>query len=116
MEEGSHVHPSIYPHTHNRSDAGSSSSIPPLSNKPKVIFVLGGPGAGKGTQCERLVGKYGFIHLSAGDLLRKARESGSEDGKLIDECLVQGTVGAWVGVGGRRRGRREDFILHHPNL
>ena len=34
--------------------------------KPKVLFVLGGPGAGKGTQCARLVADYGFVHLSAG--------------------------------------------------
>lgn len=40
------------------------------NNKPKVIFVLGGPGSGKGTQCSRLVSQYGFIHLSAGELLR----------------------------------------------
>jgi len=33
-------------------------------SKVTVIFVLGGPGAGKGTQCERLVKDYGFAHLS----------------------------------------------------
>lgn len=36
----------------------------------QMIFVLGGPGSGKGTQCMILVKKYGFIHLSTGDLLR----------------------------------------------
>ena len=30
----------------------------------KVIFVLGGPGSGKGTQCARLVEHWGFVHLS----------------------------------------------------
>jgi adenylate kinase family enzyme len=30
-----------------------------------------GPGAGKGTQCGKMVEKYGFAHLSAGDLLRE---------------------------------------------
>ena len=50
--------------------------------KPQVFFVLGyaqnksnskyrGPGAGKGTQCAKMVEKYGFAHLSAGDLLRE---------------------------------------------
>jgi UMP-CMP kinase len=43
------------------------------SVKPIVVFVLGGPGAGKGTQCERIVKKFGFKHLSAGDLLREER-------------------------------------------
>ena len=37
--------------------------------KPKVFFVLGGPGAGKSTQCAKLVEDYNFVHLSAGDLL-----------------------------------------------
>ncbi len=40
------------------------------SLKNKVIFILGGPGSGKGTQCELIVKKYNYIHLSAGDLLR----------------------------------------------
>lgn len=37
--------------------------------KVTVVFVLGGPGAGKGTQCERLVNDYGFVHLS-GEVMR----------------------------------------------
>lgn len=36
-----------------------------------VVFVLGGPGAGKSTQCRKLVEKFGYVHLSAGDLLRE---------------------------------------------
>ena len=39
-------------------------------SKVVVVFVLGGPGAGKGTHCANLVRDYGFVHLSAGDLLR----------------------------------------------
>lgn len=35
-----------------------------------IIWVLGGPGCGKGTQCAKIVEKYGFTHLSSGDLLR----------------------------------------------
>ena len=40
---------------------------------PTVYFVMGGPGSGKGTQCARLVERYGMVHLSAGDLLREVR-------------------------------------------
>lgn len=36
-----------------------------------IIWVLGGPGCGKGTQCAKIVEKYGFVHLSSGDLLRE---------------------------------------------
>jgi len=58
-----------------------------------VIYVLGGPGAGKGTQCARLVEDFDFCHLSAGDLLRaeQQRES-SEFGKLIRDCIREGTI------------------------
>ena len=39
-------------------------------SKPQVIFVMGGPGAGKGTQCAKLVKELGFATFSTGDLLR----------------------------------------------
>ncbi|KAK5970173.1 hypothetical protein GCK32_020839, partial [Trichostrongylus colubriformis] len=35
-----------------------------------IFFIVGGPGSGKGTQCEKIVAKYGLSHLSSGDLLR----------------------------------------------
>ena len=43
------------------------------SGKYQVVFVLGGPGSGKGTNCEKIVQKFGYCHLSAGDLLREER-------------------------------------------
>ncbi|KAI0468643.1 uridylate kinase [Xylaria cf. heliscus] len=58
-----------------------------------VLFVLGGPGAGKGTQCERLVATYGFTHLSAGDLLRaEQNRSGSQYGELIKDYIKDGLI------------------------
>lgn len=58
-----------------------------------VLFVLGGPGAGKGTQCKLLADKYHFVHLSAGDLLREERaRPGSEYGDLINEYIEQGKI------------------------
>lgn len=58
-----------------------------------VIFVLGGPGSGKGTQCSKLVKNHHFVHLSAGDLLRaeQARE-GSEYGALIKQYITEGQI------------------------
>lgn len=58
-----------------------------------VIFVLGGPGAGKGTQCANLVSKHGFTHLSAGDLLRAEQERpGSQFGDLIRDYIKNGLI------------------------
>jgi len=54
--------------------------------------VLGGPGAGKGTQSGYIVDKYGYVHLSAGDLLRAERKSGSAQGQLIDEYIAEGKI------------------------
>ena len=63
------------------------------SSKITVIYVLGGPGAGKGTQCSRVVNDFNFCHLSAGDLLRaEQHREGSEYGELIRTCIREGTI------------------------
>lgn len=72
----------------------SSTEQPAFSpDDVTVLFVLGGPGAGKGTQSSKLVEQYGFTHLSAGDLLRaeQARE-GSRFGELISRCIRDGAI------------------------
>ncbi|KUJ22516.1 UMP-CMP kinase [Mollisia scopiformis] len=62
-------------------------------SKVTVIFVLGGPGAGKGTQCANLVRDYKFTHLSAGDLLRAEQDrEGSEFGDLIKSYIKDGKI------------------------
>lgn len=58
-----------------------------------IIFVLGGPGVGKGTQCARLVQEYGFVHLSAGDLLRQEQSRpGSPFYELISTFIADGKI------------------------
>ncbi|KAG8501912.1 hypothetical protein CXB51_004762 [Gossypium anomalum] len=59
---------------------------------PKVVFVLGGPGSGKGTQCEKIVQHFGYTHLSAGDLLRAEKNSGSENGIMIQNMMNEGKI------------------------
>ncbi|KAF6002019.1 bifunctional uridylate/adenylate kinase [Cyanidiococcus yangmingshanensis] len=59
---------------------------------PQLVFVLGGPGAGKGTQCTRIVSEFGHWHVSAGDLLRAEVQTQSEQGQLIDEMIRQGAI------------------------
>lgn len=66
----------------------SSSSSPQF----QVVFVLGGPGAGKGTQCTLLSERMSWTHLSAGDLLREERQSGSELAEMINSKISAGQI------------------------
>ncbi len=54
------------------------------------IILLGPPGAGKGTQAERLVAERGMVQLSTGDMLREAKSSGTEMGRKVAEVMERG--------------------------
>ena len=54
------------------------------------IILLGPPGAGKGTQAERLVSGRGMVQLSTGDMLREAKTSGTEMGRKVAEVMEKG--------------------------
>ena len=60
--------------------------------KCQVVFILGGPGSGKGTQSALISEKFGYTHLSAGDLLRKEREKGGEIAKMIETYIQNGKI------------------------
>jgi UMP-CMP kinase len=64
----------------------------PTCAKPNVVFVLGGPGAGKGTMCELAQCQLGWTHLSTGDLLRAEREAGGPTAAVIDEIVSAGKL------------------------
>eukprot|EP01063_Lacrimia_lanifica_P027910 TRINITY_DN3985_c0_g6_i1.p1 TRINITY_DN3985_c0_g6~~TRINITY_DN3985_c0_g6_i1.p1 ORF type:complete len:273 (+),score=126.55 TRINITY_DN3985_c0_g6_i1:87-821(+) len=53
------------------------------SKRPHVVFVLGGPGSGKGMQCSNIVDEYGSVRLSTGDLLRDQVRQGTPEGNEI---------------------------------
>ena len=57
-----------------------------------VIFVLGGPGTGKGTMCELAETQLGWTHLSTGELLREVQQGGGPRAAVIDECLEAGQL------------------------
>jgi adenylate kinase len=66
------------------------------------IILLGAPGAGKGTQAQFLMGKYGIPQISTGDMLRAAIKAGTDlgnaakrvmdEGKLVSDELIIGLV------------------------
>lgn len=56
------------------------------------IVLLGAPGAGKGTQCKRIVARYGLQHLSSGDILRNQRATGTELGKEAQSYMDSGAL------------------------
>jgi adenylate kinase len=56
------------------------------------IILLGPPGAGKGTQARILVDGRDMIQLSTGDMLREAKDSGSEMGKIVADVMARGDL------------------------
>jgi UMP-CMP kinase len=60
--------------------------------RPNVVFVIGGPGSGKGTMCELAESQLGWTHLSTGDLLRAERETGGPTAATIEDFLTAGKL------------------------
>lgn len=58
----------------------------------KNIVIFGAPGSGKGTQSALLVEKYGFKHISTGDVLRAEIKSGTELGKTAQAFIDKGQL------------------------
>lgn len=67
-------------------------SIEKFPSRDIIVYVLGGPGSGKGTQCSKIVEHFGFTHLSAGELLESEVKSGSETGKMIQDFKKEGKL------------------------
>ena len=53
-----------------------------------IIFVIGGPGSGKGSQCAKIALEKGLIHLSTGDLLRDIIKDKSDNNSLAKEINI----------------------------
>lgn len=57
----------------------------------KNIVIFGAPGAGKGTQSDKMIEKYGFGHISTGDVLRAEIKNGTELGKTAKGISTMGS-------------------------
>lgn len=58
----------------------------------KNIVIFGAPGSGKGTQSDLLIKKYGFGHISTGDVLRNEIKNGTELGKTAKGYIDNGQL------------------------
>jgi adenylate kinase len=83
-----------------------------------IIILFGPPGAGKGTQAENLVKKYGLVQLSTGDMLRGAIEAGTllglkaksvmDRGDLVSDEIIIGMIQERLGA---KKGSDAGFIM-----
>ena len=81
------------------------------------LILLGPPGAGKGTQAQRLAANYGIVQLSTGEMLRKAVKSATPIGRKVQDIIARGRLAPdslVVGIVGQRIAEpdaRNGFIL-----
>ena len=71
---------------------GADDTLKAKNVKPLGVIISGAPASGKGTQCEKIVEKYGLVHLSTGDMLRAAVAAKSEIGLKADNYMKGGKL------------------------
>jgi len=62
------------------------------------MLSIGGPGSGKGTQCDKIIEDYKFAHFSVGDLLRDEVKNGSPIGQQVDTLMKEGKIVPTVSI------------------
>nr|XP_019957870.1 PREDICTED: adenylate kinase isoenzyme 5 [Paralichthys olivaceus] len=69
---------------------GAADSYSTEHRKPKVVFMIGGPGSGKSVQCQRMEDRLGLRHMTLGDLLGNELQSRSDRGRHLQDVLERG--------------------------
>ncbi|XP_074544363.1 adenylate kinase isoenzyme 5 isoform X2 [Halichoeres trimaculatus] len=69
---------------------GATESYCTEQKKPKVVFVIGGPGSGKSLQCERIEERFGLRRVTLGDLLCTELQSQNDRGRHLRDVLERG--------------------------
>jgi adenylate kinase len=62
------------------------------NNGMRVILMFGPPGAGKGTQAQKLQDEFGYLHISTGDILREAVDKKTPVGLKAKKCMEKGEL------------------------
>ena len=68
----------------------ASRNLKKLLDDPKIIFVVGGPAAGKRTQCEQIAHEFEFECLSMDDMMQAEAQKGSKLGERIKKAVKGG--------------------------
>jgi len=63
-----------------------------MTETQRNVILLGAPGAGKGTQAERIVAGFGLPHISTGEMLRAALAEGTEMGLAAQKFMAAGAL------------------------
>mmetsp|Transcript_24939 Transcript_24939/g.41091 ORF Transcript_24939/g.41091 Transcript_24939/m.41091 type:complete len:256 (-) Transcript_24939:304-1071(-) len=79
-------------HTFEESGRKASSTFTEKGDPRTIIFVIGGPGSGKGTHSRTLAHDFAFTHLCPGELLRSLSQDGSEEGRAVNRLMKEGEI------------------------
>ena len=106
---------------------GGSTAAAVTPSKARVVFVIGGPGSGKGTQCAKIKDEFKYNHMSTGDVLRtvvkekkapgwQELETDMKEGKLISSQKLISFVKVGIVASTNKKILLDGFPRNKENL
>ena len=106
---------------------GGSTAAAVRPEKARVVFVIGGPGSGKGTQCAKIKDEFKYNHMSTGDVLRtvvkekkapgwQELEADMKEGKLISSQKLISFVKVGIVASSNKKILLDGFPRNKENL